>query len=122
MDLFDYADVFIHPSKSESDPLTIPEAMWKRNLMVLNFDLPVFRQYDGQALFGKFSSNIDVVSGQVGEPNTSYGNREEYMAGIGRSIAFMIEQDMVLKNHRMVRQERSLDAVRDKYLLPALHG
>jgi glycosyltransferase involved in cell wall biosynthesis len=122
MDLFDYADVFIHPSRSESDPLTVPEAMWKRNQLVLNFDLPVFRQHDGRALFGKFSSNVDVMTGGVGETTTTYGNRTTYMRDIARAVAYMVGQDMVLKNHRIVRQTRSLEAVRAKYLLPAIAG
>ncbi len=122
MDLFDYADVFIHPSKSESDPLTVPEAMWKRNLLVLNFDLPVFRQYDGRALFGKFSSNIDVHSGMPGESTTNYSNRREYMKEMAKAIAYMAQQDMVVLNHRQVRQTRSLEAVKFKYLNPAITG
>lgn len=122
MDLFDYADVFIHPSKSESDPLTVPEAMWKRNLLVLNFDLPVFRQYDGRALFGKFSSAIDVHSSMPGETNTAYSNRRQYMVEMANSIAYMAQQDMVVLNHRQVRQTRSLEAVNQRYLLPTIQG
>jgi glycosyltransferase involved in cell wall biosynthesis len=122
MDLLDYADVFVHPSRSESDPLTVPEAMWKRNLLVLNFDLPLFRQYDGRALFGKFSSNIDVVTGDPGETNTEYANRAEYMSHLGRAIAYMIEQDMVIKNHREIRKTRTVEAVRHVSLGPAITG
>jgi glycosyltransferase involved in cell wall biosynthesis len=122
MDLFDWADVFVHPSRSESDPLIVPEAAWKRNLLVLNFDLPVFRQYDGRALFGKFSSNIDVTNGLVGETNTTYANRKDYMAGQAKAIAYMVQQDPVLRNHRVVRQTRSLEAVKHKAFLPALDG
>jgi len=122
MDLFDYADVFVHPSVSESDPLIVPEAMWKRNLMVLNFDLPVFRQYDGRALFGKFSSAIDVTSGEVGETKTTYTSRGEYMAHLARAVAHMVGQDPIAKNHRLVRQTRSLEACKTKYLMPAIDG
>lgn len=122
MDLFDYADVFIHPSRSESDPLTVPEAMWKRNQLLLNFDLPVFRQYLGDALFGKFSSNMDVTTGLVGATDTAYSDRPAYMRDMARAIAYMIVQNPILANHRMVRQTRTIEAVRDKYLLPALAG
>jgi glycosyltransferase involved in cell wall biosynthesis len=120
MDLMDYADVFIHPSRSESDPLTVPEAAWKRNLLMLNFDLPVFRQWDGRALFGKFSSNIDALSGLPGSTDTTYKDRAGYMRSRAQAIAYMVQQTPVLKNHRVVRQTRSLEAVRSKYLLPAL--
>lgn len=122
MDLLDYADVFIHPSRSESDPLIVPEAMWKRNLMVLNFDLPVFRQYDGQALMGKFSSNVDIATGEVGETKTTYSDRAGYMSHMAQAILHMLRQDAVLLNHRQVRQTRSLEAVANHNLLPAIAG
>lgn len=122
MDLLDYADVFVHPSRSESDPLTVPEAMWKRNLMVLNFDLPLFRQYDGRALMGKFSSNVDIATGEPGETKTAYSDRPGYMMHMAQAIIHMLQQDTVLLNHRQVRQTRSLEAVAAHSLLPAIAG
>lgn len=122
MELMDYADVFVHPSRSESDPLTVPEAMWKRNLMVLNFDLPVFRQYDGQALMGKFSSNVDIATGEPGETKTNYSDRPGYMANLAQAIMHMLKQNTVLLNHRQVRQTRSLEAVANQNLIPAIAG
>ncbi len=110
MDLMDYADIFIHPSRSESDPLTVPEAMWKRCGLMMNFDLPVFRQWDGKALFGKFSSNLDVLTGQPGETNTEYGNREMYMSEMASKIAYVLRNNPILANHVEVRKTRSLEA------------
>lgn len=122
MDLFDYADLFIHPSKSESDPLTVVEAMWKRNLCLLNFDLPVFRQYDGRALMGKFSSAIDVTTGLPGSTDTTYNDRTAYVQGLARAAIYMLGQDPISRNHRIIRQTRSLEAVGNKVLLPAIQG
>jgi glycosyltransferase involved in cell wall biosynthesis len=122
MDLFDYADVFIHPSRSECDPLTVPEAAWKRNLLVLNYDLPVFRLWDGGALHYKWSSNIDVNTGLPGETNTAYGNWRRYCADTAAAIAHMLQNDMPLANHRRVRQERSLEAVAARHFLPVVLG
>jgi hypothetical protein len=106
----DYADIFIHPSRSESDPLTVPEAMWKRCGLMLNFDLPVFRQWDGKALFGKFSSNIDVLTGQPGETNTEYSSREMYMYEMAGKVAYILRNNPILANHVEIRKTRSLEA------------
>jgi len=122
MDLFEYGDYLVHPSRSESDPLTLPEAMWKRCGLMLNFDLPVFRQYDGRALFGKFSSAIDVHTSMPGDTTTSYGDRGEYMGEMASKIAYEMQNNPVLYNHAAVRKDRSLEAVARKHLIPAIEG
>jgi len=122
MDLFEYGDFLVHPSRSESDPLTIPEAMWKRCGLMLNFDLPVFRQYDGRALFGKFSSAMDVHTGMPGETATSYDDRGRYMDHLASAIAYEMQNNPVLYNHAAVRKDRSLEAVARKHLIPAIEG
>lgn len=115
MNLFEYGDVLVHPSKEECDPLIIQEALWQRCGLVLNFDLPVFRQYDGQAVFGKFSSNIDVHTGERGETTTAYGNRKDYMRTIAGQIAYQMRHNPVLAQHARVRKERSLESMWQKY-------
>ncbi len=122
MDLFEYGDFLVHPSRSESDPLTLPEAMWKRCGLMLNFDLPVFRQYDGRALFGKFSSAIDVHTGSPGETKTNYDDRGGYMSHLASAIAYEMQNNPVLYNHAAVRKDRSLEAVARKHLIPAIEG
>jgi len=122
MDLFEYSDIFIHPSRSESDPLTVPEAMWKRCCLMLNFDLPIFRQYDGRAIFGKFGSNIDVHTSMPGETNVEYDDRDGYMESLANAIAYEVYQTPVLYNHITIRRERSLEAVARKQLIPAIEA
>ena len=122
MDLMEYSDVFIHPSRSESDPLTVPEAAWKRCGLVLNFDLPVFRQWDGRALLYKFSSNIDTQTGMPGETETKYGDRREYMDSVAGGIAYLMQNNFILANHAKIRKERSLEAVWANHLWPAIEG
>jgi glycosyltransferase involved in cell wall biosynthesis len=122
MDLFEYGDILVHPSMSESDPLILPEAMWKRCGMVLNFDLPVFRQHDGSALFYKFSSRIDVNTGLPGDTTTSYTDRGAYMRQAAAGIAYIMENNPVLRSHARVRKNRSLEAVWKNHLWPAVEG
>ncbi len=120
MDLMEYSDVFVHPSRSESDPLTVPEAAWKRCGLVLNFDLPLFRLWDGAALFYKFGSNIDVTTGMPGATEVSYSNPQEYWSHCAGGIAHIMQTNPVLKNHVRVRKERSLEAVWSHHLWPAI--
>src|SRR3989304_9276339 len=103
MDLMEYSDVFIHPSRSESDPLTVPEAAWKRCGLVLNFDLPVFRQWDGRALLYKFSSNIDTQTGMPGETETKYSDRRESMDGVAGGGTSLIQEKFIIPTHAEIR-------------------
>jgi glycosyltransferase involved in cell wall biosynthesis len=120
-DLFAVADVLVHPSMSECDPLILPEAAWARCALVLNFDLPVFRQYDGRALLYKFSSAIDVHTGMPGNTNVKYGSREEYMREVAGGIAYLMENNPVLYLHAKMRKERSLEGAWHK-LWAAIEG
>jgi glycosyltransferase involved in cell wall biosynthesis len=121
MDLMRLADFLVHPSMSESGPLTIPEAMFARCGLVLNFDLPVFRQWDEYALMGKFSSGIDALTGGIGETTTTYANREEYMRHIAAGVVYLSEHNPVLKAHVQARKVYSLEAVWPK-LWSAIEG
>jgi hypothetical protein len=121
MDLFEVADVLVQCSVQESDSLILAEAAWKRNGLILNFDLPLFRQYDGSALLYKFSSKIDVHTGQLGDTTTEYGNRRAYMRGVAGGIAYLMEHNSVLRMHAEMRKTRSLEAVWKK-LWAAIEG
>lgn len=110
LDLMTLADVLVHPSTSESDSSILAEAMWARAGLVLNFDLPPFRQHDGHALFYKFSSGIDVNTGQPGNTTTSYSDRDAYMRGVAAGIAYLLRNNPVLNRRVWVRQTKSLEA------------
>lgn len=111
MDLLEYGDVLIHPSRSESDPLVLFEAGWRRCGLVLNFDLPVMRQYERWAIMGKFSSAIDALTGLPGSTDTQYADREGYMGSIADRIAYEMRQNPVLAFHAHLRKTRSIQAV-----------
>ena len=68
------ANVFIMPSKSESYSLITQEAGLNKSVVVLNFDFPPFRDIFGpNAIYRKYSSNIDIMNGMSGNTNTAYG-------------------------------------------------
>lgn len=74
MALMRLANVFIMPSVSESYSLITQEAGLNKVVAVLNFDFPPFRDIFGpNAIYRKYSSNIDVMSGEDGNTNTQYG-------------------------------------------------
>ena len=68
------SNVFIQPSKSESYSLITQEAGLNKCVVVLNQDFPPFRDIFGpNAIYRKYSSNIDVMNGMDGNTNTEYG-------------------------------------------------
>jgi glycosyltransferase involved in cell wall biosynthesis len=122
MDLMEIGDVMIHPSRSESDPLILQEAMWKKMGLVLNYDLTVFRQYNVYAQMAKFSSNVDALTGMPGETNTNYGSRRDYMKWVGLCIKRQMEQNPVLKAHQYARRYRSIEGVWKQHLQPVIEA
>jgi glycosyltransferase involved in cell wall biosynthesis len=111
MDLIEFADVLVHPSMSETDSLVTLEAAWKRCGLVLNYDLPRFREFEAYATMGKFSSNVDVATGLAGETRTQYGSRGEYMKGLAGAVLYQLQNNPVLAMRIKVRKERNLEAV-----------
>jgi glycosyltransferase involved in cell wall biosynthesis len=74
MSLMRMSNVFIMPSVSESYSLITQEAGMNKVVAVLNFDFPPFRDIFGQnAIYRKYSSNIDVMNGMDGNTTTEYG-------------------------------------------------
>jgi hypothetical protein len=74
MALMRLSSVFVMPSVSESYSLITQEAGLNKVVAVLNFDFPPFRDIFGSnAIYRKYSSNIDIMNGFDGNTNTSYG-------------------------------------------------
>jgi glycosyltransferase involved in cell wall biosynthesis len=122
-DIMLVGDVLIQPSRSETYSLVAQEAALCRNLLMLNFDFPVFRDiYKGDALYGKFSSNLDALTGMDGTTETRYANRADYMQDMARRIVGQLESNMVLRQFRFRRKQRNLKAVWRDYLEPLIYG
>lgn len=74
MALMRLSNVFVMPSVSESYSLVTQEAGLNKVVAVLNFDFPPFRDIFGpNAIYRKYSSNIDIMNGMDGNTNTAYG-------------------------------------------------
>jgi glycosyltransferase involved in cell wall biosynthesis len=74
MALMRLSNVFVMPSVSESYSLVTQEAGLNKVVAVLNFDFPPFRDIFGpNAIYRKYSSNIDIMNGMDGNTNTNYG-------------------------------------------------
>ena len=132
-ELFALSNVFIQPSVSESYSLTTQEfIIISRGVLVLNQDFPPFRDIFGpEAIFRKYSSNIDVMSGLDGNTNTEYGpnniskeERVSYEKAYHRETAGLIANQ--LKHNQgysrwiKIKRERNLQYIFERELLPLI--
>ena len=124
------SNVFIMPSKSESYSLITQEAGLNKCVVVLNQDFPPFRDIFGpNAIYRKYSSNIDVMNGMDGNTNTSYGlenaspeervtlekNYHKETAGM---IASQLRNNYNLAMSIFLRKYRNLDYIFEHELSP----
>lgn len=121
-DLMVAGDLFVLPSKSESFSLIAQEAALCKNLLLLNFDFPPIRSIYGEdALYAKFSSNIDVMSGEDGETNTKYDSTKGYFDLQAKRVLSRLDT-MVLRQFRHRRKHATPQQIYRDYLEPLLHS
>ena len=127
------SNVFIMPSKSESYSLITQEAGLTKQVVVLNFDFLPFRDIFGEnAIYRKYSSNIDIMSGMGGNTYTNYGpvnvsdeERKKYEKDYHFETAAMIVNRLMHPEMALsikLRKERNLDAVFKNQLEPLFYG
>jgi len=122
-DLMLVADVFILPSRSETYSLVAQEAALCGNLLVLNFDFPPIRSvYGEKAIYRKFSSNIDAMTGNDGETRTEYANEGAYMREVAGRILYELSTNLTLAQRNRIRRTRNPHAVFRDYLEPLLYA
>lgn len=122
------SNVFIMPSVSESYSLIVQEAGLNKCVIVLNQDFPPFRDIFGKdAIYRKYSSNIDAMTGMDGWTKTRYGGdvadeeRPNLEKNYHRETAGMIINQLKNKNLAMsifLRKFRNLDYVFRRELEP----
>ena len=121
LDLFQLSNVFCLPSKSETYSLVAQEALSRANLCILNGDFaPIKTVYGDLVVYKQFSANI-AFSGDDGEINTTYDNRDNYMKDIAKMINYYLNSDKVLRGKTWVRRDRNPDAVFKNYLEPLFY-
>lgn len=121
-DIYAVSDVYIHPSRSETYSLTTQEAGIFGNVLVLNADFPAMRTIFGSdAIFGKFSSNMDILADAEGSTETKYDDRKGYMTEMARQITSELLSSSALRQKRRIRRTRNLDAVFTQYLEPLFY-
>ncbi len=126
------SNVFIMPSVSESYSLITQEAGLNKVVAVLNFDFPPFRDIFGpNAIYRKYSSNVDALNGLDGNTNTAYGpaniSDEErkqheriYHTETAGMIAAKLRSYKDLSFSTMLRKFRNLDYVFKHELEPLI--
>lgn len=76
-ELLTLSSVFIFPSRSETYSLAVQEAAITGNLLVLNEDFPPMRELYGEnALYFKFSADMDRTTGMDGVTQSVYADVE----------------------------------------------
>ncbi len=130
-DFMMFSNVMIMPSVSESYSLVTQEAASLGKVVVLNFDFPPFRDIFGEnAIYRKYSSNIDLMNGMDGNTITQYGpgdappeTRKFHEKNYHRETAGMIAKRLRAESFALrtkVVKERNLDTVFKKELEPLL--
>ncbi len=134
-EMFALSNVFIQPSRSESYSLTTQEfIIISRGVLVLNQDFPPFRDIFGpDAIFRKYSSNIDVMNGMDGNTDTKYGpgdasNEERafyektYHKETAGMIANQLRHNQGYARWIKIKKERNLQYVFKHELEPLIYG
>lgn len=123
-DLMLLSNVFILPSVSETYSLVAQEAALSGNFLILNYDFfPLRSIYQEEAVYFKFSSNLDNMTGMDGETKTSYSpSREAYCRDIALRIIYELENNRVLRLKTRLRKTRSLDYVFKHYWEPLFYA
>jgi glycosyltransferase involved in cell wall biosynthesis len=122
-DLFNISNVFLLPSRSETYSLIAQEASICGNLLLLNFDFPPMRSiYGDNAIYLKFSSNVDALTGLDGETTTEYKGGEKYFDDAAKAICYELDNNRVVAVRDKLRKERNLDTVFKEHLEPLLYG
>jgi glycosyltransferase involved in cell wall biosynthesis len=135
-----YANVYIHPSVSETYSLTTQEAGVGGAVVVLNQDFPPYRDiYGPHAIYRKYSSNWDVLADvrdgytDKTHTDTKYGPNEapdhmrkafekNYHHETAGMIAYHLQNDPSLALQIFLRKTRNLEAVFKNHLEPLFYG
>lgn len=118
------SNVFCLPSRSETYSLVAQEAGLAGNLLVLNYDFAVmYSLYGSDAIYAKFSSNWDAMTGMDGETQVSYSpSPEAYGHDIAKRIVYELQHEKALAMKTKLRQTRNLNYVMKNYLEPLLYS
>lgn len=123
-DLMLLSNVFCLPSVSETYSLVAQESALSGCFLILNYDFfPIRSLYQEEAVYFKFSSNLDNMTGYDGETKTSYSpSREAYCRDIALRIIYELENNRVLKLKTRLRKTRNLDYVFRHYWEPLFYA
>jgi len=108
--LFQLSNVFVFPTISENCSLILLEAMMSKNILVLNDDARMLREFAQEnALYFKFSSR---------EYKTSYDDEENYYLDIAKIIENQMLINKPLRAQRSLLKLNNIDYVFKTYIEP----
>lgn len=108
--LFQLSNVFIFPTTSENCSLILMEAMLNKNILVLNDDARMLREFGkDNALYFKFSGQENV---------TNYDNEEQYYNDIAKIIENQMLNNKPLRAQRDLLKLYNIDYIFKRYIEP----
>jgi glycosyltransferase involved in cell wall biosynthesis len=117
------SNVFMLPSRSETYSLIAQEAALCGNLLIFNYDFPAMRSiYGDKALYYKFSSDVDMGTGEDGNTNTTYADAHGYFLDIAKRVLYELENNFVLNQKTRVRKARNPEAVFRSHIEPLFYS
>lgn len=107
-DLFDFSNIFVMPSMSESYSLITQEAAMKGNLLILNRSFPPFRELFGpEAIHWPFNSAVAIADIADGETRINYpypdGEKEDFLKLAKEVVANTLNKQNSVRR-RLLRQ------------------
>lgn len=121
-DFFRLSNVFIMASVSESYSLIMQEGGLSGVSSMVNFDFPPFRDIFGWAPHqGKFSSNIDALTGLDGDTTTKVHNEKVFYQGLAGVMNYDLENERSLHLKTFLRKYRNLDYIFEHELEPLIN-
>ena len=109
LELMDFSNVYIHPSRVETYSLVVHEAALRGNLLVLNYDFPVMRElYGDGAIYMDFGS--DRTDRKYSPDEQAFWNDE------AKRLMGELGQNRAIKMKRKAMREWSPQAMAKKFI------
>jgi len=112
--LFQLANIFIFPSRSENCSLVLLEAMLSKNLLILNDSVPQMREFGQEnALYFRF--------GGINEQE-KWHDRNKFTEDVAKIIVSEFSNNKVLRSSNRAKQQFNYDVIFKRMIEPLFYG
>lgn len=120
--LFQLSNFFVLPSRSETYSLIAQEAMGWKNMTILNYDFPAFRQiYGKNALYRQFDGAEVAMDGFDGKIDTTHSDIDSHFRDrFALPIKGWLQHEKTIGGASWVRTRRNPEYIFKEYIEPLL--